>query len=130
MQDRLTDLLNSGIGYLSEQALTTCAPMCVYFSNRQEKRQKDFSKDIYTPNEKVIEDDRVESAQFRGSLVGVVQDAACVVGSIAYIAGNHSKLATLALGITGFKIAANLVGLGVRELLISPAPSSREQETA
>ncbi|MEE9525864.1 MAG: hypothetical protein V3V78_04635 [Candidatus Woesearchaeota archaeon] len=124
MQDRLTDMINGALAYVHEQALTTFGigylSLLNKWNNSLEAKQGYSYIDPTLFPEVAEEEDRVEDAQMKGMLVGIAQDVACAVGSIAYLAGNDSKLVSIVATVTGIKLATNLLsaaGYGIYSFL-------------
>ena len=119
--------INVLIGYLSEQAFTTINffglaalfDIGEYIEKRTGKQvplfgpSAEFDEDEYELRSRSCREqlERDHRQQFIGTAIGGLQDIACMAGSISYLAGNDSKLALIAAGITGVKLVTNCLAV-------------------
>ena len=113
--EKTTLIINSTgnflIGYLWEQSLSTLNRLPADLSERFiPKEPADFTDYSYEDRPGIHMPARI------GSTLGFVQDIASIGYAASFLLGNDSKIACIAAGIVGAKLALNVVSLGAQAI--------------
>ncbi|MFT7615995.1 MAG: hypothetical protein ACI8Y7_000823 [Candidatus Woesearchaeota archaeon] len=116
--------ISFGSGFIAEQVMSTAnaLPNYLFLRHASSKHPEYCESDFDIKHE-----DRMDKLWDAGSIAGACLDTALLVGSVAYMASNDSKLAAISIGVVGLKVVSQILSFGVYRHLRKQDPNDDYQ---